>query len=149
MNSLTSSRKRVQSASCSSDTNWPGGADDSDFGSDWVSPASRRGNGLHPFSVVSSAGVRRSGGLGPCEPWYASARECRALIEGGIPRSRDASRARPQRAGDSHECELAMTCQSRHAHADEAECARAVGECAVKQATGELADLCRVIDADA
>jgi hypothetical protein len=149
MNSLTSSRKREQSASCLSDTNWPGGADDSDFGSGCVSPASRRGNGLHPFSVVSSVGVRRSGGLGPCEPWYASVRECRALIEGGIPRSRDGSTAWPQRAADSHERELAMTCQSRHAHADEAECAGSVSERAVKQTTGELADLCRIIDADA
>jgi hypothetical protein len=51
MNSLTSSRKREQSASCSSDTNWPGGADGSDLGSGCVSP-SRRGNSLYPFSVV-------------------------------------------------------------------------------------------------
>jgi hypothetical protein len=57
MNSLTSSRKREQSASCSSDTNWPGGADGSDLGSGCVSPSSRRGNGLHPFSVVDLGGA--------------------------------------------------------------------------------------------
>jgi hypothetical protein len=52
MNSLTSSRNREQSASCSSDTNWPGGTDGSDFGSGCVSPESRRGNSVHPFAVV-------------------------------------------------------------------------------------------------
>jgi hypothetical protein len=56
MNSLTSSRKREQSASCSSDTNCPGGTGGSDFGSGCVSPASRRGNGLHPSFVVDFGG---------------------------------------------------------------------------------------------
>src|SRR5687767_13523824 len=48
-----------------------------------------------------------------------------------------------------HERELSVTREARHADADEPKCAGAIGESTVEQAAGELADLLRVVDADA
>jgi hypothetical protein len=44
---------------------------------------------------------------------------------------------------------LAVTRQPGNAHTDKSERARAIGQGTVEQATGKLADLLRIVDADA